>query len=141
MLSKADLLSEIVYEFTELQGLMGYYYAKAAGEDDLVSLALKEQYLPKSEDSELPSNLCSSLVALSSKIDSLLALFSIGKIPTGTKDPFALRRAVNGIIKIVLNQNLNFDIKEDLKNLSSEYTNFDIQILEKLFPRENQSVF
>jgi len=133
MLSKADLLSEMVYEFTELQGLMGYYYAKAANEDELVSLALKEQYLPNSEDSELPSNLCSSLVALSSKLDSLLALFSIDKIPTGTKDPFALRRAVNGIIKIVLNQNLEFNIKDDLKNLSKNYANFDVKKLENFF--------
>lgn len=133
MISKADLLSEMVYEFTELQGLMGCYYAKAADEDELVCLALKEQYLPKSEDSELPSNLCSSLVALSGKIDSLLALFSVGKVPTGTKDPFALRRAVNGIIKIVLNQNLPFDIKEDLKSLSANYAHFDIKKLESFF--------
>ncbi len=133
MLSKADLLSEMVYEFTELQGLMGYYYAKAAGEDELVCLALKEQYLPKSFEGELPSNLCSSLVAMSNKIDSLIALFSIGKVPTGTKDPFALRRAVNGIIKIVLDQNLSFDIKEDLKSLSSNYANFEIEKLELFF--------
>ena len=133
MLSKADLLSEMVYEFTELQGLMGYYYAKAAGENDLVSLALKEQYLPKSFDGELPSNLCSSLVALSNKLDSLLALFSIGKIPTGTKDPFALRRAVNGVIKIVLNQNIEFNIRDDIKSLSRNYTSFEIEKLENFF--------
>ena len=133
MLSKADLLSEMVYEFTELQGLMGYYYAKEAGEDELVCLALKEQYLPKSFEGELPSNLCSSLVAMSNKIDSLIALFSIGKVPTGTKDPFALRRAVNGIIKIVLDQNLSFDIKEDLKSLSSNYASFEIEKLELFF--------
>ena len=133
MLSKADLLSEMVYEFTELQGLMGYYYAKDAGEDELVSLAIKEQYLPKSEDSDLPSNLFSSTVALANKIDSLIALFSIGKIPTGTKDPFALRRAVNGIVKIVLHQNLEFDIKKDLEVLSSSYANFDVVLLESFF--------
>lgn len=133
MLSKADLLSEMVYEFTELQGLMGYYYAKAQGEDALVSLAIKEQYLPNSEDSELPSNVFSSIIALSAKLDSLLALFSIGKIPTGTKDPFALRRAVNGIIKIVLDKKLAFDIKEDLKTLSKNYQRFDINELEKFF--------
>ncbi len=133
MIGKADLLSEMVYEFTELQGLMGYYYAKAASEDELVCLALKEQYLPDSFDGELPSNLCSSLVAMSNKLDSLLALFSIDKIPTGTKDPFALRRAANGIIKIVLNQNLSFDIKKDLINLSSDYASFDIETLEQFF--------
>ena len=133
MLSKADLLSEMVYEFTELQGLMGYYYAKAAGEDEYVALAIKEQYLPNSEDSELPSNLFSSIIALSNKLDSLLALFSIGKIPTGTKDPFGLRRAVNGIIKIVLEQNIKFDIKEDLKALSANYAPFEFEKLENFF--------
>ena len=133
MLSKADLLSEMVYEFTELQGLMGYYYAKAAKEDDYVALAIKEQYLPNSEDSDLPSNLFSSIIALSNKLDSLLALFSIGKIPTGTKDPFGLRRAVNGIIKIVLKQNIKFNIKEDLRALSSNYTNFEFEKLENFF--------
>jgi glycyl-tRNA synthetase beta chain len=133
MLSKADLLSEMVYEFTELQGLMGYYYAKAQGDNDLVSLAIKEQYLPNSEDSELPSTIFSSIIALSSKIDSLLALFSIGKIPTGTKDPFALRRAVNGIIKIVLDKKLDFNIKDDLITLSHNYKKFDIEELERFF--------
>ncbi|MBL0703711.1 MAG: glycine--tRNA ligase subunit beta [Sulfurospirillum sp.] len=133
MLSKADILSEVVYEFTELQGLMGYYYAKVAGEDELVSLAIKEQYLPKSENSKLPSNLCSSLVALCGKIDSLLALFSVGKIPTGTKDPFALRRSVNGIIKIVLNNNLSFNIKDDFISLSTNYASFNLEKLENFF--------
>jgi glycyl-tRNA synthetase beta chain len=133
LFSKADLLSEVVYEFTELQGLMGYYYAKAAGEDELVSLAIKEQYLPNSEESPLPSTLFSSLVALSSKLDSLVALFSIGRIPTGTKDPFALRRAVNGIVKIVLEYDLEFDIAEDLKAISKQYKSFDFALLEQFF--------
>ncbi len=133
LFSKADLLSEMVYEFTELQGLMGYYYAKAANEDELVSLSLKEQYLPNSENSPLPSTLFSAIVALSSKLDSLIALFSIGKIPTGTKDPFALRRAVNGIIKIVLEYDLEFDIKEDLKALAKQYKSFDVSALEQFF--------
>ena len=133
LFSKADLLSEMVYEFTELQGLMGYYYAKAANEDDLVSLAIKEQYLPNSEESDLPGTLFSSIVAISGKLDSLLALFSIGRIPTGTKDPFAIRRAVNGIIKIVLEYKLDFDIREVLQKLSRHYATFDLQILEQFF--------
>jgi len=133
LFSKSDLLSEMVYEFTELQGLMGYYYARAAGEDDLVCTASKEQYLPNSEDSELPSSIFSSIVALSSKLDSMISLFSIGKIPTGTKDPFALRRAVNGVIKIALKYNLEFDISKDLQNLSKRYKSFDISKLEQFF--------
>lgn len=133
LLSKSDLLSEMVYEFTELQGLMGYYYAKAFNEEEVVCMALKEQYLPKSEESDLPSSLFSSIIALSYKLDSLIALFSINKIPTGTKDPYALRRAVNGVIKIVLDQNLSFDIKEDLKALSIHYKPFELDILESFF--------
>lgn len=133
MYSKSDLLSEMVYEFTELQGLMGYYYARAAGEDELFALALKEQYLPNSEESALPSTLFSAIVALSYKIDSLIALFSIDKIPTGNKDPYALRRAVNGIVKIVLDQGIAFDIKKDLLAISAAYKSFDFSVLETFF--------
>ena len=133
MLSKADLLSEMVYEFTELQGLMGHYYANAFNEDELLALALKEQYLPNSEESALPSTLFSSIVALSYKLDSLVALFSIDKIPTGAKDPYALRRAVNGIIKIVLEQKIAFDIHTDLKAVAQNYKAFDFDVLETFF--------
>ncbi|WP_333805294.1 glycine--tRNA ligase subunit beta [Sulfurospirillum sp.] len=133
MYSKSDLLSEMVYEFTELQGLMGYYYANAAGEDELFALALKEQYLPNSEESALPSTLFSAIPALAYKLDSLIALFSIDKIPTGNKDPYALRRAVNGIVKIVLDQGIVFDIHKDLKALSASYKAFDFTILETFF--------
>ena len=129
-LAKADLLSEMVYEFTELQGTMGYYYAKQGGHDASLALAFKEQYLPNSEESALPSTLFSAVVALSYKIDSLLALFSIGKIPTGTKDPFALRRAVGGIVKIVLDKQLSFDISADFKALAKHYKEFDVALLE-----------
>lgn len=130
-MSKADLMSEMVYEFTELQGLMGYYYAKAAKEDEMLCLALKEQYLPDSMDGDLPSSITSSIVALSNKLDSLMALFSVDKIPTGTKDPFALRRAVVGIIKIVTQYNLPFDIRSDLATLHSIYNEFDLKKIEE----------
>jgi len=133
MYSKSDLLSEMVYEFTELQGLMGYYYATTSGEDELFALALKEQYLPNSEESALPSTLFSAIVALAYKLDSLIALFSIDKIPTGNKDPYALRRAVNGIVKIVLDQGIVFDIKKDLFALSQSYKSFDFNVLETFF--------
>ncbi|MBE0495820.1 MAG: glycine--tRNA ligase subunit beta [Campylobacterales bacterium] len=129
-LCKADLLSEMVYEFTELQGTMGYYYATKGGHDASLALAFKEQYLPNSEESPLPSTLFSAIVALSYKIDSLLALFSIGKIPTGTKDPFALRRAVGGIVKIALDQQLPFNISTDFSALASQYKTFDVNLLE-----------
>ncbi|MBY0540129.1 MAG: glycine--tRNA ligase subunit beta, partial [Campylobacterales bacterium] len=125
MFSKADLMSEMVYEFTELQGLMGYYYAKLAGEDKLVYTALKEQYLPDGEDSELPSNVFSSIVALSNKLDNLMGLFSVGKIPTGSKDPFALRRAAAGIVKIAMEHKLSLDLSKIIDELSHNYKNLD----------------
>ncbi len=131
MLAKADLLSEMVYEFTELQGIMGYYYAKALGEDELVFMAIKEQYLPQGENDSLPSNLFSAIVALSIKLDTLLGLFSVGKIPTGSKDPFALRRAVNGIIRIVEKFELNFDIDKIIDLLKDQYQEFDKKALEE----------
>lgn len=115
--AKADLLTAMVYEFTELQGVMGYYYAQSFGMHPLVATAIKEQYLPTGEDSELPSNLLSALLALSIKFDTLFSLFSIDKIPTGSKDPFALRRAASGIIKIIEHFNLDFNIHSDLEKL------------------------
>lgn len=129
-IAKADLLTEMVYEFPELQGLMGYYYAQAEGRDTHISLAIKEQYLPNGEDSALPSNIFSSIVALANKLDSIFALFSIGKLPTGSKDPFALRRASSGVIKIILDKNLSFDLHTDITELFSVggYKIFDEKI-------------
>lgn len=125
LLSKADLVSSMVGEFSELQGVMGGYYAKNMGENDQISLAISEQYLPNSENSKLPSTKFSSIVALANKIDTILSLFSINKIPSGNKDPYALRRNALGIIKIVLNQNLDFDIEKIVKKLLANYVKFD----------------
>ncbi|MFY4816922.1 glycine--tRNA ligase subunit beta [Aliarcobacter butzleri] len=141
MLSKADLMSEMVYEFTELQGLMGYYYAKIAKENNLVSLALKEQYLPTGEDSELPSNVFSSIVALSNKLDNLMALFSVGKIPTGSKDPFGLRRAAAGIVKIAMEHKLPIDLSKIIDELSTNYKNLDKKVLIEFFNERLFKIF
>ena len=116
-LAKADLLTEMVYEFPELQGIMGGYYARALGLDTLVAQAISEQYLPTGEDSALPSNALSAIVSLSNKLDSIFGLFSIDKIPTGSKDPFALRRAANGVIKIIQHMGFSFSLREDLRTL------------------------
>lgn len=132
-LAKADLMSEMVYEFTELQGLMGCYYAKALGESDEVATCIKEQYLPDGEDSALPSTPMSAIVAMSLKLDTLLGLFSINQIPTGSRDPFALRRAVNGLIRITKEHNLEFDVVKTLTLLSKEYADFDMSKLEAFF--------
>ncbi|WP_457743761.1 glycine--tRNA ligase subunit beta [Sulfurimonas sp.] len=129
-LAKADLMSEMVYEFTELQGLMGYYYALEAGENEAVALAIKEQYLPDGEESALPSTPMSAIVAMSIKLDTLLGLFSVNQIPTGSRDPFALRRAVNGIIRIVNEYGFHFDIVKTLTILAKNYDNIDMKKLE-----------
>jgi len=131
LLAKADLMSEMVYEFTELQGLMGYYYAKALGEDELVANAIKEQYMPTGDKSPLPSSLFSALVALAIKLDTLYGLFSVGNIPTGSRDPFALRRAVNGIIRIIQEYDLNFDLEQIFAKLKPLYKEFDTNILKE----------
>ncbi len=140
-LAKADLMSEMVYEFTELQGLMGYYYAKALGEDPLVYNAIKEQYMPVGEGAELPGSLFSAIVAMSIKLDTLLGLFSVGKIPTGSKDPFALRRAVNGIVRIVIDNDIPFNIDDMLELLKDAYDSFDIaQLKAFIIERINKSL-
>ena len=133
VLAKADLLSEMVYEFTELQGIMGYYYAKALGEDDLVAVAIRDQYLPSGEESDLPENLFAALLAIAYKLDNLMALFSVGKIPTGSRDPFALRRAAAGIIRIVTHFGIPFNITEMIDYFKKEYADFDSAELEKFF--------
>lgn len=137
-LAKADLTSEMVYEFTELQGLMGYYYAKALGRNELVYNAIKEQYYPLGEGAKLPSSIFSSIVSMAIKIDTLIGLFSIGKIPTGSKDPFALRRAVNGIIRMVIEYDLSFDIENIIELVDELYSEYDKQrlidfILERIY--------
>jgi glycyl-tRNA synthetase beta chain len=134
-------MSEMVYEFTELQGLMGYYYAKALGEDPLVYTAIKEQYMPAGEGAELPTSIFSSIGAMSAKLDTLFGLFSVGKIPTGSKDPFALRRAVNGIVRIVTEYDLAFNIDDIIALLKNAYDGFDTNVLsEFIIERINKSL-
>ena len=118
-LAKADLLTEMVYEFTELQGIMGYYYAKAEGVDEDIATAIKEQY------SDEVSNPVSAVLNISRNLDTLMALFSIGKIPKGNRDPFALRRAANYIIKIAVENNLPIDIKKTISALKENYKNLN----------------
>ena len=129
MFSKADLSSTMVGEFSELQGIMGSYYAAHAGLADHVCRAIREQYLPSGEDSELPSGVFSSIIAVAMKFETLLGLFSINKVPSGNKDPYALRRAATGLIKILLNQGLSFDANALAQKLAPNYKKFDISKL------------
>lgn len=134
--SKADLSTQMVGEFGELEGIMGGYYAKAMGFDDCISEAIYEQYLPKG-DSDLPKTEFSLVVSLAMKTETLLGLFSKNKIPTGSKDPYALRRAAAASIKIIIKLKKDFDLAKLLLELSKDY-GFDSKvlvdfILERLF--------
>lgn len=112
LLSKSDLVSEMVLEFPELQGIMGSYYARHDGEADEVATALNEQYMPRFAGDQLPTTLTGCAVAIADKLDSLVGIFGINQPPTGTKDPFALRRAALGILRIVVEKNLSLDLAE-----------------------------
>jgi glycyl-tRNA synthetase beta chain len=101
-LAKADLLTEVVGEFPELQGLMGRYYAEAQGEDEAVAHACEDHYRPKGPDDLVPADRVSMAVALADKLDMLVSFWAIDEKPTGSKDPFGLRRAALGVIRIVL---------------------------------------
>jgi glycyl-tRNA synthetase beta chain len=105
-LAKCDLVTEMVREFTELQGVVGGLYARAQGESDEISWAVYDHYKPVGLDDPLPRNLTGCAVALADKLDSLVAFFAVGAIPTGSSDPYALRRAAQGIVKIILERKL-----------------------------------
>ncbi|WP_299896114.1 glycine--tRNA ligase subunit beta [uncultured Ruegeria sp.] len=109
-LAKADLSSEMVYEFPELQGLMGRYYVEAAGEDAAVAAVAQEHYSPLGPSDDVPTAPLSVTVALADKLDTLTGFWAIDEKPTGSKDPFALRRAALGIIRLVLNNNLRLKL-------------------------------
>jgi glycyl-tRNA synthetase beta chain len=112
LLAKADLLTEMVGEFTNLQGTMGRYYALAEGEPDEIADAIEEQYLPKLSGGSLPATQTGQMLALAEKLDTLVGIFSAGLIPTGDKDPYALRRAALGAIRIVVEGKLDLDLPE-----------------------------
>jgi glycyl-tRNA synthetase beta chain len=101
-LAKADLVSNMVMEFPSVQGVMGYHYALKDGENEAVALAIKEQYLPRFAGDELPTTMAGMLVSLAEKLDTLVGIFGINKLPKGDKDPFALRRSAIGILRILV---------------------------------------
>ncbi len=111
-LCKADLLTDMVYEFTDLQGIAGTYYAQGDGEHADVCAAMQEQYMPSFAGDDLPVTQAGICVALADRIDSLVGLFGLGQIPTGSKDPFALRRASLGVLRILVEKNINIDLAQ-----------------------------
>src|ERR1700726_4202357 len=115
-LAKADLLTEVVGEFPELQGLMGKYYALAQGEDASVAAASEEHYKPQGPNDRVPTDPVSVAVALADKIDTLVGFWAIDEKPTGSKDPYALRRAALGIIRLILENALRFELSALLRH-------------------------
>ena len=109
-LCKADLLTGVVGEFPELQGIMGGEYAKHDGESEAVSQAIREQYLPRSIEGELPKTIAGQVLSLADRLDSVAAFFYVGLVPTGSEDPFALRRNATAIVRIILESNLRIDV-------------------------------
>ncbi len=148
ILSKTDLVSGVVREFPELQGLMGKYYAEAQGEDQEVAIALYEQYLPKHSGGELPSTDTGAILSIADRMDTIATFFSIGLKPTGSEDPFALRRHALAIISILSERNYNLTLQwlirtahadlpgdHDTK-LEKEIEQFFLQRLEGIFLSE-----
>lgn len=111
-LAKADLVTKMVTEFTELQGKLGMEYANISGENEIVSLAIFEQYLPRFSGDQLPTTTAGAILSIADKLDSIVGLFAINIQPTGSQDPFGLRRSALGIINIILDKKLNISLNE-----------------------------
>nr|CAA6800028.1 MAG: Glycyl-tRNA synthetase beta chain (EC [uncultured Thiotrichaceae bacterium] len=126
-IAKCDLVTDMVFEFTDLQGTMGRYYALHDGENAEVAAAMEEQYLPRYAGDELPASSTGRVLALAERLDTLAGIFAIGMKPTGTKDPFALRRAALGVLRIMIEQKLPLDLADLLdkatQNLSDKLDN------------------
>ncbi|MDU5840300.1 MAG: glycine--tRNA ligase subunit beta [Haemophilus parainfluenzae] len=121
LLSKCDLMTNMVFEFTDTQGVMGMHYARHDGEDEEVAVALNEQYMPRFAGDELPKSLVASAVALADKFDTLTGIFGIGQAPKGSADPFALRRAALGALRIIVEKNLPLDLEDLVKKSVQSY--------------------
>lgn len=119
LLCKADLVTSLVREFTELQGVIGGNYAKLDGESDLVSEGIKEHYFPISANSELAETITGQIVGISDKIDTISGVFAIGKPPTGSADPLGLRRAALGIILTLIKKDININLLKVIENMVS----------------------
>ena len=121
LLCKADLVTQMVYEFPELQGIMGSRYAAASGESAAVATAIFEHYLPKGAGDSLPQTLTGQVVGLADRIDTLVSIFGLGMLPTGSSDPFALRRAANAVVNITWAANFPINLKLLLEQVSADF--------------------
>lgn len=121
MLAKCDLLTEMVGEFPELQGIMGRYYAEAGGETAELAQAITEQYQPRFAGDSLPETRIGQALAIADRLDTLLGIFGIGQLPTGDKDPYALRRAALGVLRIMIEGRLQLDLQALLETAAAAY--------------------
>ncbi len=121
LLCKADLVTQMVYEFPELQGVMGQKYAAASGESASIATAIFEHYLPRGANDILPQTLGGQIVGLADRLDTLVSIFGLGMIPTGSSDPFALRRAANAIINITWSANLHYNLQQLLEQIARDF--------------------
>ncbi len=122
LLSKTDLVTDMVGEFASLQGVIGRYYATENGEATEVATAIQEQYLPKQSGGALPTTQTGLVLALSDKLDTVVGIFSAGLLPTGDKDPFALRRASLGVLRILIENNIELDLKDLIRLSCQQFT-------------------
>ena len=124
-LAKADLVTQMVKEFPELQGSMGYYYALSSGEPVAVATGIREHYQPRGASDSLPASLTGKIVAISDRIDTLVGIFGLGIIPTGSSDPFALRRAATGVVQIAWESGFALDLPQLLQQAIATYSHTD----------------
>jgi len=125
-LSKSDLVTNMVGEFDNMQGIAGYYYALNDGENAEVAAAMNEQYLPRFAGDKLPETITGSIIALADRLDTISGIFGIGQQPTGSKDPFALRRASIAVLRILVEKNLALDLRELLTFAKNQHNNLTI---------------
>jgi glycyl-tRNA synthetase beta chain len=128
LLCKADLVTQMVGEFPELQGIMGSKYAIEDGEAPEVAMAIIEHYLPRNAEDSLPQTLTGQVVGIADRLDTLVCIFGLGMLPTGSSDPFALRRAANAIINIVWNANLGINLEQLIDRIVTEFNQIRTQI-------------
>ncbi len=121
-IAKCDLLTGMVGEFADLQGIMGYYYATHDGETEDVAMAMNEQYMPRFAGDKLPETATGMALALAERLDTIVGLFGIGQPPTGSKDPYALRRAALGILRIIVEKKLDLDLSSCITNAINQYS-------------------
>ncbi|HEY9823751.1 MAG TPA: glycine--tRNA ligase subunit beta [Candidatus Sericytochromatia bacterium] len=139
LLCKADLVTQMVYEFPELQGVMGQKYAIASGESEAVATAILEHYLPKGAGDSLPQSLAGRIVGLADRLDTLVSIFGLGMLPTGSSDPFALRRAANAVVNITWAADFSINLQQLLEQISADFVaaypgkNSPVKSLEEFF--------